>query len=56
MWIIHNHFVFSIPEKWLDKHPGGEEAIASHAGKDATEAFEIASNIGHSQYVFASRR
>lgn len=50
MWIIHNNYVFNIPEKWLVKHPGGYDAIATLAGGDATDAFEVASNIGHSEY------
>ena len=49
MWIIHNNYVFNIPEKWLAKHPGGYDAIAEFAGGDATDAFEVASNIGHSE-------
>jgi cytochrome b involved in lipid metabolism len=30
---------------WLDGHPGGEEVLLEHAGKDATEDFE---DLGHS--------
>ncbi len=51
MWVVHNHYVYDIPESWLDSHPGGYDAIAQFAGRDGTDDFEIASNIGHSEYV-----
>ena len=49
LWLIHNNYVYSVPKEWLDKHPGGWDAIAQFGGKDATDAFEVASNIGHSE-------
>ncbi|EEB12650.1 Cytochrome b5, putative [Pediculus humanus corporis] len=42
--IIHN-IVYDVTE-FLNEHPGGEEVLLDHAGKDATEAFE---DVGHSR-------
>ncbi|KAK6637082.1 Cytochrome b5 isoform E [Polyplax serrata] len=42
--IIHNS-VYDVSE-FLNEHPGGEEVLLDHAGKDGTEAFE---DVGHSK-------
>ncbi|XP_018902946.1 cytochrome b5 isoform X2 [Bemisia tabaci] len=41
--VIHNG-VYDVAE-FLNEHPGGEEVLLEHAGKDATENFE---DVGHS--------
>lgn len=45
LWLILNNSVYNVTN-YLAKHPGGQEVILEHAGKDATEAFE---DIGHSK-------
>lgn len=42
--VIHDKVYDITP--FLDQHPGGEEVLLDHAGKDATEAFE---DVGHSE-------
>ena len=37
-WLIAHNKVYDVT-KYMDKHPGGKEAILKYAGKDATEAF-----------------
>ena len=37
-WVVLHGRVFAI-KTWLDKHPGGQEVVLEHAGKDATEPF-----------------
>ncbi|XP_054008242.1 uncharacterized protein LOC128892127 isoform X1 [Hylaeus anthracinus] len=44
VWIIINNSVYDLTS-FLNKHPGGEEVLLEHAGRDGTEAFE---DIGHS--------
>ena len=43
-WIVIHDKVYDVTN-WLDDHPGGEEILVEHAGKDATEPWE---DIGHS--------
>ncbi|KAF7400972.1 hypothetical protein HZH66_006156 [Vespula vulgaris] len=43
-WIIIHDKVYDVT-KFLKQHPGGEEVILEHAGRDGTEPFE---DIGHS--------
>ena len=44
VWIVIHDNVYDVT-KFLDEHPGGEEILLEHAGKDATEEFE---DVGHS--------
>ena len=43
VFVIHNK-VYNVTE-FLNEHPGGEEVLQDHGGKDATEDFR---DIGHS--------
>lgn len=43
-WLVIHNKVFDLTA-FLNEHPGGEEVLIEHAGKDATEAFE---DVGHS--------
>jgi len=43
-WIIIKGKVLNVT-KWLDEHPGGQEVLLDHAGRDATQDFE---DVGHS--------
>ncbi|XP_045788241.1 cytochrome b5-like [Trifolium pratense] len=43
-WIIVNNKVYDVTP-FLDDHPGGDEALLSATGKDATADFE---DVGHS--------
>lgn len=43
-WIIIHNKVYDVT-KFLNQHPGGEEVVLEHVGRDGTEPFE---NIGHS--------
>ncbi|CAH0380974.1 unnamed protein product [Bemisia tabaci] len=43
IFVINNE-VYDV-SKFLDEHPGGEEVLQEHAGKDASETFE---DVGHS--------
>lgn len=42
--IIHDH-VYDLT-KFLNEHPGGEEVLLDHGGKDASEDFD---DVGHSK-------
>lgn len=44
-WLAIDGKVYDVT-KFLDDHPGGDDIIVEHAGKDATEPFE---EIGHSK-------
>lgn len=44
VWIIINNGVYDLTS-FLNTHPGGEEILLEHAGRDGTESFE---DIGHS--------
>ncbi|GMH44926.1 hypothetical protein BSKO_12883 [Bryopsis sp. KO-2023] len=44
-WLAIDGKVYDVTE-FLDDHPGGDDIIVEHAGKDATEPFE---EIGHSK-------
>ncbi|XP_019768728.1 cytochrome b5 isoform X2 [Dendroctonus ponderosae] len=43
-WFVINNDVYDVTT-FLNEHPGGEEVLLEHAGKNATEAFE---DVGHS--------
>ncbi|XP_015181349.1 PREDICTED: cytochrome b5 isoform X2 [Polistes dominula] len=43
-WIIIHDKVYDVTN-FVKQHPGGEEVVLEHAGKDGTEPFE---DIGHS--------
>eukprot|EP01137_Pigoraptor_chileana_P011691 Opistho-2@62978 len=45
VWFSIHGKVYDVT-KFLEEHPGGEEVLMEHAGKDATDAFE---DVGHSQ-------
>jgi delta8-fatty-acid desaturase len=36
VWLAFDGFVFEVPTAWIEKHPGGAQAIVSCSGKDAT--------------------
>lgn len=38
-WSIVNNNVYDLTD-WINKHPGGDQAILGMCGKDATDAFE----------------
>ncbi|XP_023029470.1 cytochrome b5 [Leptinotarsa decemlineata] len=40
-WIVINNKVYDVTA-YLKEHPGGEEVLLEHAGKDGSEAFEEA--------------
>eukprot|EP00029_Vermamoeba_vermiformis_P014063 TRINITY_DN908_c0_g1_i1.p1 TRINITY_DN908_c0_g1~~TRINITY_DN908_c0_g1_i1.p1 ORF type:complete len:131 (-),score=48.75 TRINITY_DN908_c0_g1_i1:118-510(-) len=44
-WVVFEGKVLNISD-FLSEHPGGEEVIMDHAGKDITQPFE---DIGHSE-------
>ncbi|KAM7356060.1 uncharacterized protein ACRADG_001921 isoform 2-T2 [Cochliomyia hominivorax] len=44
VWIIIKGVVYDVT-KFLKDHPGGDDIILEHAGKDATRAFN---DVGHS--------
>jgi cytochrome b involved in lipid metabolism len=44
VWLIFAGKVYDVT-KFLEDHPGGNDILIEHAGKDATEDFE---DIGHS--------
>ncbi|PAV87249.1 hypothetical protein WR25_15117 [Diploscapter pachys] len=44
-WIVLRGKVYDVTT-FLTEHPGGEEVIKEHAGKDATDAFD---DVGHSK-------
>lgn len=44
-WVVFEGKVLNITN-FLAEHPGGEEVIMDHAGKDITQPFE---DIGHSE-------
>jgi cytochrome b involved in lipid metabolism len=44
-WVVFEGKVLNI-SNFLSEHPGGEEVIMDHAGKDITQPFE---DIGHSE-------
>ncbi len=44
-WVVFEGKVLNITN-FLSEHPGGEEVIMDHAGKDITQPFE---DIGHSE-------
>lgn len=35
-WLIINNKIYSIPDYWIEMHPGGASAITPLCGKDAT--------------------
>lgn len=39
LWVIIDDKVYDLTE-YVDEHPGGREAIAKNAGKDATKGFK----------------
>ena len=39
-WVIINGQVYDLTE-FLHEHPGGKRVIMEHAGKDATEEFQM---------------
>lgn len=43
-WIVIHNNVYDVT-KFLNDHPGGEEILLEHAGKDGSESFE---DVGHS--------
>lgn len=44
IWFVIHDKVYDVT-KFLDEHPGGEEILVEHAGKDSTDEFE---DVGHS--------
>ncbi|ENN72155.1 hypothetical protein YQE_11212, partial [Dendroctonus ponderosae] len=44
VWILIGNDIYDVTP-FLNEHPGGEEVLLEHAGKNATEAFE---DVGHS--------
>ncbi|KAK4270237.1 hypothetical protein QN277_023298 [Acacia crassicarpa] len=43
-WLVINGKVYNVT-KFLEEHPGGDDALISATGKDATDDFE---DVGHS--------
>ena len=48
LWAVHNRYVYSIPQPFIEAHPGGFESIRDFGGDDMTVGFEVSSNMGHS--------
>ncbi|CAH2090104.1 unnamed protein product [Euphydryas editha] len=44
VWIIIHNDIYDV-SKFLEEHPGGEDALMDYAGKDGTQGFE---DVGHS--------
>ncbi|XP_045451829.1 cytochrome b5-like isoform X2 [Melitaea cinxia] len=44
VWIIIHNDIYDV-SKFLEEHPGGEDALLEYAGKDGTQGFE---DVGHS--------
>ncbi|RVE46597.1 hypothetical protein evm_008730 [Chilo suppressalis] len=44
-WMVIHNQVYDVT-KFLEEHPGGEDALLEYAGKDGTQAFE---DVGHSE-------
>lgn len=45
LWIVLHNNVYDVT-KYVEEHPGGEDALLEYAGKDGTLAFE---DVGHSE-------
>jgi len=45
LWIAIEGLVYDVT-KWQEDHPGGDEILQEHGGKDASEDFE---DVGHSK-------
>ncbi|KAH8293319.1 hypothetical protein KR018_001077 [Drosophila ironensis] len=45
LWMVIDNKVYDVT-KFLKEHPGGEQALTNHAGKESTKAFN---DVGHSR-------
>ena len=51
LWIVIYGKVFDVTE-WKEDHPGGDDILIEHGGKDVSELFR---NVGHSPDANAIR-
>lgn len=45
-WIVIDNFVYDVTD-FIRMHPGGQEIIMEHAGRDATTAFRATGHSSH---------
>jgi delta8-fatty-acid desaturase len=44
VWLALDGFVYEVPTSWIERHPGGAQAIISCTGKDATSLIRAMHN------------